>query len=220
MTPHLSLLKRELTLSLRQRGEMAGHLVFVLLIVTLFPFALGSDAALLQKLAAGLLLIAVLLGQMLGFERLFAHDYHNGTLDIIAGSHLSLSSYALIKGMTQWLSLMLPLLIMSPLLMLLLHVAVNDMPHILIALLLSSLTIQLLGGLGAALSLGAKRAGLLLPLLLIPFYIPVMIFAVAIAVHGDEAVQATYFLCALLMLYLTLLPYLTGRALRSALESL
>ncbi len=221
MNAILSLFKREMVIAWRTRAQSMAHLVFVLLMITLFPFALGPDETQLRRLAPGLLLLAILLGQMLGFEKLFSADYQNGTLDIIHGSKLSLSFYAIVKSKAQWCALLLPIILCSPLLMLLLHVPVTQMPVLILALLLASYVIQQLGMLGAALALGAKHAGLLLPLLLIPFYIPVMIFAVSLATTGfeGEGLQALYFLSALLILYSSTLPFLTGAALRSAIQS-
>ncbi|NDE90268.1 MAG: heme exporter protein CcmB [Alphaproteobacteria bacterium] len=222
MSASLALFQREMLLAWRVRGETAAHFVFILLIITLFPFALGPDTQLLQKLAPGLLLLAILLGQMLGFERLFSGDFHNGTLDLIPCSNLPLPLYALIKSFAQWCALFLPILIFSPLFMLLLHVDLNAIAPLLLSLTLASLLVQFLGMLASALALGAKNSGLILPLLLIPFYIPVMIFAVSLAAQGftAEGLQALYFLCALFFLYLSTLPFLSGAALRSALESL
>jgi heme exporter protein B len=217
----VALFKREMIVAWRTRGQSAAHLIFVLLIITLFPFTLGPDQTLLQRLAPGLLLLAITLGQMLGFEKIFSDDCAHGTLDIIYTSRLSLSAYALIKSMAQWCALLLPIIMCSPLFMVLLHVSPVTMPHLLLALLLASLIIQLLGMVGAALALGAKSSGLLLPLLLIPFYIPVMIFAVSLSTTGftAEGLQACYFLTALLVLYLCVLPFLSGAALKSAISS-
>jgi heme exporter protein B len=217
----VALFKREMIIAWRTRGQSAAHLIFVLLMITLFPFTLGPDQALLQRLAPGLLLLAITLGQMLGFEKLFSVDCAHGTLDIIHTSPLPLSAYALIKSITQWCALLLPIIICSPLFMLLLHVPLDAMPHLLLALVLASFIIQLLGMLGAALALGAKSAGLLLPLLLIPFYIPVMIFAVSLSSSGfnTDGLQACYFLTALLVFYLCVLPFLSGAALKSAISS-
>ena len=221
MNAAFSLFQREMVIAWRTRSQSAAHLVFVLLMITLFPFAIGPEEQLLHRLAPGLLLLAILLGQMLGFERLFSIDYKEGTLDILVNSRLSLPAYALIKSIAQWCTLLLPIILCSPLLMLLLHTTLGEIPRLMLALTLASFVIQLLGMLGAALALGAKSAGLLLPLLLIPFYIPVMIFAVSFAGFGfeGEGLQAFYFLCALLVLYLSTLPYLSGAALRSAIES-
>lgn len=221
MSAALAHFQREIVIAWRTRAQSAAHLVFVLLIITLFPFAIGPEEQLLHRLAPGLLLLAMLLGQMLGFERLFAGDHQSGTLDSICTSRLSLSAYAVIKALAGWLSLMLPVILCSPLLMLLLHGGVDEMLRTMLALTLASFVIQLLGMLGAALAIGAKTTGLLLPLLLIPFYIPVMIFAVSFANLGfdGEGLQAFYFLCALAVLYLSTLPFLTGAALRSAVEA-
>jgi heme exporter protein B len=217
----MNLLERELRIAWRTRSETAAHMVFTLLITTLFPFVIGPNETQLEQLAPGLLLFALLLGQLLGFERLFVTDFTSGTLDVINNASMPLARYALVKSIAQWAALFLPVLILSPVLMLLLHVSLQTMPYILAALALASLLIQLLGMLGASLALGAKSAGLLLPLLLIPFYIPVIILSTTFASQGftGEGVQALLFLAALFFLYLLTLPFLSGAALRSALES-
>lgn len=221
MSASLSLFKREIVIAWRTRGQTAAHVVFVLLLITLFPFAIGPEEQLLHRLAPGLMLLAVLLGQMLGFEKLFIVDYQNGVLDTLPHSRLSLSAYAFIKSIAQWCALLLPVILCSPLLLLLLHTSIDEIPRLILTLTIASFVIQCLGMLGSALALGAKSAGLLLPLLLIPFYIPVMIFAVSFGQLGfnGEGLQAFYFLSALLLLYLSTLPFLSGAALRSAIEA-
>ena len=221
MSAAIALFQREMVIAWRTRSQSAAHVVFVLLMITLFPFALGPNEQTLHQLAPGLLLLAILLGQMLGFEKLFVTDNQNGVLDTLHHSRLSLSAYAFTKSFAQWCALLCPVIVCSPLLMLLLHVSVDEMPRLLLAITLASFVIQCLGMLGASLALGAKSAGLLLPLLLIPFYIPVMIFAVSFANLGfdGEGRQAFYFLCALVIVYLTILPFLSGAALRSAIEA-
>lgn len=217
-----ALLKREMRLLWRQRGEMASALLFSLLTITLFPFTLSPEPELLQRLAPGLLNLTMVLAQLMGFERLFLADWQEGTLDLLALSQAPLSLYAFVKTVAHWFSTCLPLLVISPLYMLLLHVPANAMPAILLSLFLGSTCFALLGAGASALSLGARRAGIILPLLLIPFYCPALIFSVQLATSGlgsGEGRQAALFLSALICLYLPLIPFLAGAALRSAIES-
>jgi heme exporter protein B len=215
-----ALLLRELRLSWKRRAESAGTFLFILLMVTLFPFALSPLPERLHDMAAGLLILAILLGQMLQAPQLFHSDWQNGTLDFLSLEKIPLSLYALIACISQWLCLMLPILILSPLLMLLLNVPPFEMPGLFLALLPATFVFALLNMLGAALVVGAGRAGLLLPLLLVPFYIPVLIFAVRAAEQNAAITcQAFLFLSALLLLAISTLPFAAGSALRSSVEA-
>jgi heme exporter protein B len=221
MSAFLSLLKRELRLAFRARTEVATQLLFALLVVSLFPLALGPAPENLQKLAAGLLVLALLLTQFLGFDRLFSEDAENGTLDLIATSRLSLFGYAFGKILARWITHGLPLLLVSPLLALLLNAVPEKYLGILSALFLTSLCLTLTGGTLAALTLGARR-GFLLPLLLGPLSAPSLIFGVALAENGfgvPAGYQAALFLGSLFFIYLCLGPLLAAQALRSAVES-
>lgn len=217
-----ALLLRETRLLIRQRAEAAGALLFCLLVITLFPFALSPAPDLLERLAPGLLNLVVLLALMLGLEKLFVTDWQDGLLDQLVTRGVSLRAYVLVKALALWLGVALPLLLVSPLFMLLLHVPFMAMGALLMSLLLGTGIISLIGTGSAALALGARRAGLLLPLLLVPLYVPVMIFAVNLAAAGldtGEGRQSALFLAAMFFLYLTLVPFLGKAALKAAVES-
>jgi heme exporter protein B len=220
-SPLSSLLRRETRVALRQQADIAVGICFALLVIALFPFALSPEPALLQKLAAGLLLVAVLLAQFLSLEKTFLADMENGALDEIILSPVPLPLYVILKAFVVWLSHGLPLLVISPLLLLLLHVDGAMMPDMLLAVFFSTALLTLLGTGGAAITLGARNAGMVLPLILIPFAIPVLIFAVSLAHNGlgtAEGTQSFFFLAALFFLYLALLPFLAGAALKNAAE--
>jgi heme exporter protein B len=219
--PLFALLGREWRGLTRQPADGAAGLVFALLVVALFPFALSPEPAELQRLAPGLVLIAVLLAQFISMEKLFSGDLASGALDVIALSPLPLPLYALTRALACWLGHGLPLLIASPLFLLLLHVDPAAMPSMMLAIFLASLILALLGTAGAALSLGSRQPGLLLPLILIPFAIPVLVFAAALAGGNGEAetLQSLFFLGALFFLYLALVPFIAAAALKGAIES-
>lgn len=217
-----ALWQREIKSVWRQRGELVAGLLFSLLILSLFPFALAPAPEILARFAPGLISVIILLAQLLGLERLFTADWHNGTLDRVALQPGGLLAYAAVKTLAHWLGCGLPLLCASPLYMLLLAVPAAQMGDGAASLLLSTAALSLLGTAAAALAVGARRAGLLLPLLLIPFYIPVLIFAVqwaSLGLHSAEGRQAAWFLVAMVVLYLPVLPWLASAGLRAAVES-
>jgi heme exporter protein B len=217
----IALLHRDIALAVRNRGEIAAPLVFMALIITLFPFALGPAPDQLARLAPGLLGLALLLSLLLGGSRLFAGDYENGTLDLLTQGRLPFSLYALVKTFLFWLTHVLPLLLVSPLFMLFLAVPVDGFIRLLFAFFIGTLPLTLLAMLGQALTLGARRANLLLPLLLIPFYVPTLTFTVTLAqegLHGTGA-QAFFFLLAQAFLYLAIFPFLAASALKASVEA-
>jgi heme exporter protein B len=216
-----ALLHRDIILALRNRGEIAAPLVFMALIITLFPFALGPAPDQLARLAPGLLALALLLSLLLGGNRLFAGDYENGTLDLLVQSRLPFPLYVLIKTALFWLTHVFPLLLVSPLFMLFLAVPADAFCNMLLAFAVGTAPLTLLSMLGQALTLGARRANLLLPLLLIPFYVPALTFTVSMAQHGlqGEGAQAFFFLLAQFFLYLGVFPFLAASALRACVEA-
>lgn len=219
MSAFSALLKRDVTCAWRSSADSASSLIFALLVICLFPFALDPDPALLRRYAAGLLLVAVLLAHFMALDRIFRADHESGALDLIAQSGLSLPLYVVAKGIGYWLTSSLPLLVISPLLLLLLQVEPGGMPPILLAVLFASLILTLLGLAGSALTLGSRQPALLLPLLLVPFAIPVLIFAVSFAGTSEAAAQSGYFLGGLFFLYLALSPFIAAGALKAAIET-
>ncbi len=220
MSAFLILVARDLRLALRQSGDAAMVVGFFVLTVVLFPFGVGPELELLQRIAAGILWVTALLAALLSLERLFQADYEDGTLEALALLPLPLEAQVLAKCLAHWLVTGLPLIIVAPLLGLLLHLDNEGYPALILGMALGTPTLSLVGAIGAALSLGARRGGVLLSLLVLPLYIPVLIFGVA-AVEADIAGFGSrpdlLLLAALLVLAVGLVPFAAAAALRLAL---
>jgi heme exporter protein B len=215
------LVLRDLRLALRQGGDAAMVVAFFVLTVILFPFGVGPEAALLARIAAGILWVTALLAALLSLERLFQADWEDGSLEALALMPLPLEAQVLAKCLAHWLVAGLPLIVVAPLLALLLHLDAAGYPALLLSLLLGTPTLSLIGAVGAALSLGARRGGVLLSLLVLPLYIPVLIFGVAAveaAIGGFGAKPHLLLLGALLAGAVVLAPVAAAAALRQALE--
>jgi heme exporter protein B len=215
------LVLRDLRLALRQGGDAAMVVAFFVLTVILFPFGVGPEAELLARIAAGILWVTALLAALLSLERLFQADWEDGSLEALALMPLPLEAQVLAKCLAHWLVAGLPLIGIAPLLALLLHLDAAGYPALLLSLLLGTPSLSLIGAVGAALSLGARRGGVLLSLLVLPLYIPVLIFGVAAveaAIGGFGARPHLLLLGALLAGALVLAPVAAAAALRQALE--
>ena len=215
------LVLRDLRLALRQGGDAAMVVAFFVLTIILFPFGVGPEAALLARIAAGILWVTALLAALLSLERLFLADWEDGSLEALALMPLPLEAQVLAKCLAHWLVAGLPLIVVAPLLALLLHLDGAGYPALLLSLLLGTPSLSLIGAVGAALSLGARRGGVLLSLLVLPLYIPVLIFGVAAveaAIGGFGARPHLLLLGALLAGALVLAPLAAAAALRQALE--
>ena len=221
MAPLIGLFRRDLLLSLRQSGEIGLVLGFFVLAVLLFPLGVGPEPELLGRIAAGIVWAAALLAAVLSLDRLFAADHADGTLDLIALSPAPLELVVLAKAAAHWVTTGLPLSLLSPLLAALLDLEAKAIPLLLFGLLIGTPTLSLLGAIAAALSLGARRPGVLVALLVLPLYLPPLIF-------GTAAVEATLtaegpradllLLGALSLAALPLAPLAAAAALRQALD--
>ena len=221
MTAFRLLVMRDLRLALRQGGDAAMVVGFFVLTVILFPFGVGPEPALLARIAAGILWVTALLAALLSLERLFQADWEDGSLEALALMPLPLEAQVLAKCFAHWLVAGLPLIVVAPLLALLLHLDAAGYPVLMLSLALGTPSLSLIGAVGAALSLGARRGGVLLSLLVLPLYIPVLIFGVAAieaAIAGLPARPHLLLLGALLAAALPLAPLAAGAALRQALE--
>jgi heme exporter protein B len=215
------LVHRDLRLAFRQGGDAAMVVGFFVLTVILFPFGVGPEPELLSRIAAGILWVTALLAALLSLERLFQADWEDGSLEALALMPLSLEAQVLAKCLAHWLVTGLPLAIMAPLLGLLLQLDSAGYPVLVASLLLGTPTLSLIGAVGASLSLGARRGGVLLSLLVLPLYIPILIFGVAgieAAIAGLGARPHLLLLGALLAAALPLAPVAAAAALRQALE--
>jgi heme exporter protein B len=169
--------KRDLSLAYRQRAELMQPLMFFLMVVTLFPLAIGPAPQTLQLVSGAIIWVAAILSLLMGMERLFRDDFNDGSLEQITLSSTPLYMVVLVKVLTHWLVHILPLLILSPLLALFLNMTPAMYYSLVLTLVIGTPTISLIGAIGVALTLGLPRSGVLVPLLLIPLFIPLLIFA-------------------------------------------
>lgn len=212
------LLTHDLKLALRQSSDGLTVLTFFLLAVSLFPLGVGPEQTLLARIAPGVLWVGALLAALLSLDRLYQSDYDDGTLDLMLTSDAPLPVLALARTLAHWLTTGLPLTLLAALLAGMLGMSIDAIPPLLIGLLLGTPTLSLLGGLGAALIVGARRAGPLVPLLILPLCVPVLIFGVAtgdMAAGADPSFPITV-LTALLLGTVALVPWGIGAALRAA----
>jgi heme exporter protein B len=217
----LLLVRRDLRLALRQGGDAAMVLAFFVLAVMLFPFGVGPEPAVLTRIAAGIVWVTALLAALLSLDRLFAADYEDGSLEGLALMPLPLEFQVLAKALAHWLTTGLPLTLVAPLLALLLHLDRAGYPALIAGMALGTPTLSLIGAIGAALTLGARRGGVLLSLLVLPLFIPVLIFgvgAVEAAIIGMPARPHLLLLLALLLAAVPLAPIAAAAALRQAVE--
>lgn len=221
MTAFLSIVRRDLRLALRQGSDSMMVVMFFVLTVVLFPFGVGPEAGVLERIAAGVLVVTALLASMLSLDRLFQQDYEDGSLDLLTLSPLPLPVIVLGKVTAHWLTTGLPLIVAAPVLAVLLNMNADGFGVLVAAMAIGTPTLSLIGAVGAALVLGARRGGVLLSLLVLPLYIPVLVFAVSAI---DAAVMDFGFraqlliLGAMLLAALALCPWAASAALRQAVE--
>ncbi len=221
MAAFFGLLRRDVRLSLRQGGELGLVLGFFVLTVLLFPFGVGPEPQVLGRIAAGIIWAAALLAAVLSLDRLFAADYADGGLDLIALSPLPLELAVLAKVAAHWLTTGLPLMLLSPLLAVFVDLDPAAIPMLMLSLLIGTPTLSLLGAIAAALTLGARRAGVLVALLVLPLYLPPLIFgtaAVEAVLTGQSARGDLLLLGAMTLAALPLAPWATAAAVRQSLE--
>ncbi len=217
----LAILRREISLALRQKGEVLTPLMFFVVIASLFPLGVGPESALLLRMAPGVLWVSALLAAMLSLQRLFASDYADGSLEQMALSSTPLTLLVAAKALSHFLLSGLPLVLMAPILGLQFGLDGPSLGILMLSLLLGTPTLSLVGSIGAALTLGVRGAGVLLSLLILPLYIPVLIFgagAVEAYASGLGVSGHLSLLAALLVLALFFAPFATTAALKISLE--
>ena len=195
--------------------------MFFVIAAVLFPFGAGSEPNMLARIAAGIVWVMALLAAMLSFERLFQADYEDGSLEILALAPLPLEVVVLAKSLAHWLTTGLPLIVAAPILALLFNMDPNGFAALAATMALGTPTLSLVGAIGAALVLGARRGGVLLALLVLPLVIPVLIFgaaAVDAAIAGFAFRGHLLFLGGMFLGALALAPWASAAALRQALE--
>ncbi|MDQ3732156.1 MAG: heme exporter protein CcmB [Pseudomonadota bacterium] len=215
------LLRRDVTLAYRNRAELANPPLFFVLVTSLLPLGIGPDAALLSKIAPGVVWVMALLAMLLSLDSIFRADFEDGALELLLVSPQPMAVLVLAKITAHWLVAGLPLLVCAAPLALVLYLPARALPELLATLALGTPMLSLIGAIGVALTVGLRRGGMLLTLLVVPLYVPVLIFATGavdaaaagLPVSGQLAIMA-----AMLILALMLAPLATAAALRIALN--
>jgi heme exporter protein B len=221
MAAFIGLFRRDLRLALRQGSDTGLVLGFFVLAIVLFPLGVGPEPAVLQRIGAGVVWVAALLAALLSLDRLFQSDYQDGGLEILALSSLPLELAVLAKCAAHWVATGLPLALTSPFLALLFDLGGGAIVILMLSLLLGTPGLSLIGSVAAALTLGARRQGALLSLIVLPLYIPPLVFgagAVEANLAGTGGRAHLLILAALSLAALPLCPWASAAALRQALE--
>lgn len=221
MSAFAAIVGRDLRLALRQGMDSLMVVMFFVIAVVLFPFGVGPEPNVLARIAAGVLWVAALLASMLSLERLFQNDFEDGSLELLALQPVMLEAAVLAKVAAHWLTTGLPLIVAAPLLAVLMNLPADGFAVLVLALALGTPTLSLIGAVGAALILGARRGGVLLALLVLPLFIPVLIFgvgAVEAALGGFTARPPLLILAAILLAALALTPWVAAAAVRQSLD--
>lgn len=213
----LAIAQRDLLLAWKRPGDILNPLFFFAMVATLFPLAVGPGAEQLQFSGPGVLWVAALLAMLLSLNSLFLSDYEDGSLEQILVSPVPLAALALGKSAAHWLTSGLPLVIVSPLIAMTYQMSLSVAGVLMVTLLLGTISLSLLGSIGAALTVGLHRGTALLSLLILPLAMPVLIFGartVSLAAAGDSVSGGLYFLAAYAVLILSIGPFATAAALR------
>lgn len=222
MKAALALLARDVRLAWREGGAIGTALGFYLVVIVITPLGLGPDLNLLARIAPGMLWLALLLAALLSADRIFHNDYEDGALDVLTTGPLPLSLVAAIKSLAHWLTTGVPLALLVPLLGLLLNLPLAASPLLVLAMLVGTPAVSFIAAIGASLTLGLRRSGLLLALLVLPFYVPVLIFGVATASAAITGPASPWppllMLCALSLAAIVLAPIAAAAALRTAMR--
>jgi heme exporter protein B len=212
-----ALLIRDLRLAMRAGGGFGLGLAFFLIVTVLVPFSVGPDSALLSTIAAGILWLGALLACLLSLDRILALDWEDGTLDLFACAPLPMEGTVSIKALAHWLTTGLPLILAAPLFALLLNLPSAGYIPLILSLLLGTPALSVIGTFGAALTVGIKRGGLLLSLLVLPLYVPTLIFGSEVARRGADGLSYStplIMLAGITLGTIALLPFASAAVLR------
>jgi heme exporter protein B len=221
MSRLILILRRDLRQALRQGTDSMTVVIFFVIAVALFPFGVGPELDILARIGGGVIWVAALLAAMLSLERLFQADFEDGSLELLSLEPVALETMVLAKVLGHWLTTGVPLVIASPFLAMMMNMHADGYAPLLLALALGTPTLSLIGAVGAALILGARRGGVLLSLLVLPLYIPVLIFGVAAvdaAISSFPTHSYLMILAAILLASLPLCPWAAAAALRHSME--
>ncbi|RDF10517.1 MULTISPECIES: heme exporter protein CcmB [Haemophilus] len=217
----LNIIQRELTIAFRRPAEILNPLWFFLIVITLFPLLMGPNPELLGKIASGIAWVAALLSALLSFERLFRDDYLDGSLEQLMLLPVGLPQVALAKVIAHWLLTGLPLILLSPIAAILLSLETHVWWALVLTLLLGTPILSCLGAIGVALTVGLRKGGTLLSLLILPLFLPVLIFAAAVLEAATLNMNYSGQLAiigAILAITLTFSPFAIAGALRISLQ--
>ena len=222
MTPLAALLVRDMRIAVRVGGGALMGVLFFLVVVTLTPFAVGPDLALLKRIGPAILWLAALLASLLALDRLFAGDHDDGSLDLILMGRAPLELVVAVKGFAHWLTTGLPLVICAPLIGLLLNLDLPAEAALMLTLFVGTPALTFIGLIGAAIAVTLRRGGLLLAVIVLPLTVPVLIFGVAAAnaaIAGPVPFGTPFtILCALTLASLVVGPFAAAAALRQEME--
>jgi heme exporter protein B len=221
MNPYVAVVRRDLSLALRRKNEVMTAVFFFVVVASLFPLGIGPEMNTLRLIAPGVLWVGALLASLLSLGRLFAGDFHDGTLAQMALSPASLPGLVVAKILAHWLLSGLPLVLISPVLALQFDLSAQAIEVLMVTLLLGTPLLSLIGAVGAALTLGVRGADVLLSLLVLPLYVPALVFgtgAVQAQMAGLGASAHLSILAAMLLVAIVLSPFACASALRIALE--
>ncbi len=213
------ILVRDLRLTFRQGTDTVLAVCFFIIAATLFPLGIGPEANILARIAPGVVWVTALLAAMLSLDRLFQHDYEDGSLELMVLSPAPLEIVVLAKTAAHWLVAGLPVIVAAPVLAVILQMPVTGLIPLIAAMTLGTPAVSLIGAIGAALTLGARRGGILVSLLVLPLYVPILIFGVAAvdaALTGQSVRPHLLLLGAILAAALPLAPFTAAAALRQA----
>ena len=213
----MEIIRRDLSLVMRQGSDAFVVLIFFIVTVTLFPLGVSPDPLILQNLASGIVWVGALLAAMLSLDRLFQTDYDDGSLELLVLSPYPLEIVVLCKCFVHWLTTGLPIMVISPVLAFMLNIKTGAFLYLITSMALGTPIISLLGAVGAALVLGSRRSGVLIALLIIPLTIPILLFgvgAIQAATEGYSASSPLMFLGAFLLFSIALCPWVIASSLR------
>ena len=222
MKAFLELARRDLTVAWKEGGSVGVALGFYLVVVTLLPLGIGPDLNLLRRIAPGVLWVALLLAALLSLGRMFETDLEDGSLEVLAIGPLSLEAVAAAKSLTHWLTTGVPLTALAPLLGLLLDIEPETYGVLTLSMLAGTPAVSSLGAVGAALTLRTRRGGLLLALLMLPLFVPTLVFGIetvrAASLASETFLPSFLMLCAVSLAALVLAPLAAAAALRFQLQ--
>ncbi|MEL6314515.1 MAG: heme exporter protein CcmB [Pseudomonadota bacterium] len=216
-----ALLLRDLRLAIRAGGGFGLALAFFLIVVVLVPLSVGPSSDRLSTLAPGILWLGALLACLLSLDRIFALDWEDGSLDLLATSPMPMEAVAMIKSLAHWITTGLPLILAAPLFAVMLNLPIHGMGALFVSLLLGTPALSVIGTFGSALTVGLKRGGLLLSLLVLPLYVPTLIFGAEMArraADGQDFQTPMLMLAGITCGTIALLPFASAAVLRANLR--